>query len=126
MRVGVIPENVLERVALMMGLAPEPLGDSWFTFLLARTVMLGTKLGVFEALADGDKSSDEIAALSGTHPTAITKLLNALVGARYLGFVDGRYRLAPMARRWLLAGSSQSVRDKVLFQFWEWATIERA
>jgi ubiquinone/menaquinone biosynthesis C-methylase UbiE len=126
MRVGVIPENVVERVALMMGLAPEPLADSWFTFLLARTVMLGTKLGVFEALADGDKSADEIAAATQMHPVAAQKLLNALLGARYLKFVDGKYRLSAMARRWLLGTSKQSVRDKVLFQFWEWATIERA
>jgi SAM-dependent methyltransferase len=126
MRVGVIPENLLERVALMAGMAPEPLGDSWFTFLLARTVMLGTKLGIFEALAEGDQSAAEIAAATSTHPVAAGKLLNALVGARYLRFSDGKYRLAPMARRWLLSKSPQSVRDKVLFQFWEWATVERA
>src|SRR6187549_2472153 len=126
MRVGVIPENVLERVGLMFGLAPEPLGDSWFTFLLARTIMLGTKLGVFEVLGEGDKSAEEIAAATATHPVAAAKLLNALVGARYLKFADGKYRLAPMARRWLLGSSKGSVRDKVLFQFWEWATIERA
>jgi SAM-dependent methyltransferase len=126
MRIGVIPENVLERVALLAGMAPVPLADSWFTFLLARTVMLGTKLGVFEALAEGDKSAGEIAQAAGTHPRATAKLLNALTGARYLRYTDGRYRLSPMARRWLLAASRQSVRDKVLFQFWEWATIERA
>jgi SAM-dependent methyltransferase len=126
MRIGVIPENVLERVALLAGMAPVPLADSWFTFLLARTVMLGTKLGVFEALAEGDKSAGEIALAAGTHPRATAKLLNALTGARYLRYTDGRYRLSPMARRWLLAASRQSVRDKVLFQFWEWATIERA
>jgi SAM-dependent methyltransferase len=81
---------------------------------------------VFEALADGDKSAGEIAAATGTHPQATEKLLNALLGARYLRFSDGRYQLAPVARRWLLGASPQSVRDKVLFQFWEWATIERA
>jgi SAM-dependent methyltransferase len=126
MRIGVIPENLLERVALMTNLAPVPLGESWFTFLLARTVMLGTKLGVFEALAEGALGAGELAATTGLHAGAAQKLLNALVGARYLRFADGKYTLAPMARRWLLAKSPQSVRDKVLFQFWEWATLERA
>jgi 2-polyprenyl-3-methyl-5-hydroxy-6-metoxy-1,4-benzoquinol methylase len=126
MRIGVIPENLMERVGLWAGLAPLPLAESWFTFLLARTVMLGTKLGVFEALADGNRSAAEIAAATGTDTQAMGKLLNALLGSRYLEFSDGRYRLTPMTRRWLLQTSPQSVRDKVLFQFWEWATIERA
>src|SRR5581483_2176952 len=120
MRVGVIPENVLERVALSAGLMPVPLAESWFTFLLARTIMTATRAGVFEALADGPLTATAVAARCGAHPMATQKLLNALVGCRYATHSLGCYTLAPLARRWLLANSPQSIRDKVLFQFLEW------
>jgi predicted O-methyltransferase YrrM len=120
MRVGILPENVVERVALRSGLVPVPLAESWFTFLLARAIMTATKAGVFEALAAGRLTADEVAARCGTHPGATGKLLNALVGCRYVTFASGRYAISPHARRWLLADSPQSCRDKVLLQFIEW------
>ena len=120
MRVGTIPDNLVERFALASGLAPVPLVDSWFTFMLARTIMVGTKVGVFEALNAGPLTATEIAARCNTDSSATGKLLNALVGTRYLRARDGRYALAPVARRWLLQSSSRSVRDAVLFRFMEW------
>ena len=120
MRVGVIPENVVERVALKAGLVAEPLAESWFTFLLARAIMTATRAGVFEALAAGPLPAAEVASRCGTHPAATAKLLDALVGCKYTTFARGRYALAPKARRWLLAESPQSCRDKVLLQFIEW------
>ncbi len=120
MRVGIVPENVVERMALTAGLLPVPLAESWFTFLLARAIRTATKVGVFEALAAGPLTAGEVAARCGTHAEATGKLLNALIGCRYATFKGGRNALAPLARRWLLASSPQSCRDKVLFQFIEW------
>ena len=45
------------------------------------------------------------------------KLLDALAGCEYLGWDAGRYALAPIARKWLLADSPQTLRDKMLWQF---------
>jgi SAM-dependent methyltransferase len=127
MRIGIIPENPLERIGLALGLAPTPLGESWFTFLIARTIMLGTKLGFFEALAAGPTTVAEIAARAGTHPRASEKLLVALAGCGYVRSLDGgRWELTQLSRRWLLETSPQSCRDKVLFQFLEWDLIGRA
>jgi hypothetical protein len=123
MRIGIIPENLLERVALATGLAPVGLGESWFPFLLARTIMAGTRLGVFEALADGPADTAAIAARIGGDPRATEKLLNALVGARFLSFAAGRYALTRKARGLTGPGSG---RDKVLMQFLEWDWIAKA
>lgn len=120
MRIGVIPENLLERVALAAGLAPVPLAESWFAFLLARAIMVGTRLGLFEALAGGPLTAADVSAACKTHPAATAKLLNALVGCGYVTTDGDRYALAATARKWLLADSPQSCRDKVLFQFLEW------
>jgi len=120
MRIGLVSENVLERLVLMTDFAPVPLAESWFTFHLANAIMNGVKVGVYEGLADGPLTADELAARISASPDALVRLLNALLGVRHLTFRDGRYGLAKTARRWLLARSRQSVRDKILFQFLEW------
>lgn len=124
MRLGAIPENLLERVALGLGLVPTPLIDTQLAFTLARTVMIATRLGVFDALADGPLDAAEVAGRCHTHPQATRKLLNALVGVGYLRARGERYALTRTVRRWLLATARQSVRDKVLFAFEEWGFVE--
>src|SRR5262245_24608466 len=51
LKLGARSENPLEWLALVAGLVPTPLFDTMLAQLLARTVMVGTRLGVFEALA---------------------------------------------------------------------------
>jgi SAM-dependent methyltransferase len=50
--------------------------------------------------------------------------MNALVGSGYLRFARGKYELSPVARKWVTRTSPQSLRDKVLFEFIEWSTVE--
>ena len=120
MRLGVIPENLIERILLALGVLPTPIMDTMMAYTLARTIMVGTKLGVFEALAPGALTTGEVAKYCGTHPGATKKLLNALAGAGYLRADGERYALAPVTRKWLLKESPQSLHDKMLFQFLEW------
>jgi ubiquinone/menaquinone biosynthesis C-methylase UbiE len=120
MKIGLIPENIFERLALAAGMVPTPLGESWLTFILARTIMVATKLGFFEALAEKPLTATEIAARCGTNRRATEKFLVALAGAGLVRVEGERYALAPPARKWLLASSTDSARDKILFQFIEW------
>ena len=123
MKLSVSGENAAERLAIALGVAPVPLVDTHMAFLRARAIMVATKLGVFEALAAGPLSSDAVADRCGTSPAATPKLLNALVACGYLRAVKGDYVLTARARTWLLADSPQSVRDKVLFEFFEWTIV---
>ncbi len=120
MKIGLIPENIFERLALATGVVPTPLVDSWLTFMLARTIIVATKLGIFESLAATSCRAEEIAQLCDTEPRATEKFLNALVGSELLRVEKGRYALTPRARKWLLQNSAESARDKVLFQLTEW------
>lgn len=122
MKLGVIPENLLERLLLAIKLVPTPIFDTQVAFMLARTVMAGTKLGIFEALAAEPLSAVEVAARCKTDRRATTKLLNALVGAGYLRINGGRYLLKPVVQKWLLKDSPRSIYDKMMFHFneWEW------
>ncbi len=92
--------------------------------MLARTIMVGTKLGVFESLASGPLTAGEVATQSECNPGATKKLLDALSGAGYLHADGERYTISSLARKWLLKESPQSLYDKMLFQFMEWDLIE--
>ena len=124
MRLGPIPENPIERVVNRLNLAPRPLLDTQMAFSLSRLIMVGTKLGVFEALADGPLSAAEVAERCSTSELGTEKLLFALTGAEYLQVENGGYGLTPVARKWLLRDSPNSLVDKMLFQFYEWDYME--
>ena len=126
MRLAPVPENPVERIVARLNLAPRPLVDTQIAYTLARLVMVGTKLGVFEALKDGPLTAAAVAARCGLDARGTHKLLFALAGAEYVKEKDGRYELAPVARKWLLADSPNSLVDKLLFQFQEWDWMERA
>ena len=65
MKIGIIPENLVERLALALGLVPAPALESWFSFMLSRAIMAGTKLvGVRGACTAGLVLKDD-SALSG-------------------------------------------------------------
>ena len=75
-----VPDNLLERLALRSGMLPPGILECWFGIMLARTVMAATKLDVFESLAAGPLTAEEVAERCGTHSHATEKILNALVG----------------------------------------------
>jgi predicted O-methyltransferase YrrM len=125
-RFGAVPENPIERLITRLNLAPEPLIETQMAFTLARLIMVGTKLGVFEALVDGPAPVAEIAKRCGTSRVGTEKLLFALTGAEYLRAEDGGYALTRVARKWLLRESPNSLVDKMLFQFYEWDYLERS
>jgi SAM-dependent methyltransferase len=120
MKIGTVPENLLERVASAAGLVPHAVLETLPAILLARTIMVGTKLGVFELLKDGALPAPEVATRLKTDAYATEKLLNALVGTGYVRLEDGRYGLGANARRWLLAESPNSLRDLII----QWDVLE--
>jgi SAM-dependent methyltransferase len=124
MKLGIIPENLIERLLMAINFVPTPIFDTQVAFMLARTIMVGTKLGIFEALAPGPLTATEIAAQCQTDPRATVKLLNALVGAGYLRADGERYTLTRVTRKWLLQDSPKSIYDKMMFHFTEWEWIE--
>ena len=120
MKLAVIPENLFERVLIRLGLVPVPLVDTQVAYTLARTIMTAVQADVFEALASGPLTAADVSERCRTHPRATKALLNALVGVDYLSSHGEAYELAPVARKWLLASSAPSLRDKLLMQVREW------
>jgi SAM-dependent methyltransferase len=126
MRLGPVAENPIEWVIARLNITPRPLLETQIAYTLARLIMVGTKLGVFEALADGPATPEAVAERCDTNPVGTEKLLFALAGAEYVRAEDGGYGLTPVSRKWLLRGSPHSIADKLLLQFHEWDWLERA
>lgn len=124
MRIGILPDSFLERILLWCGLPPAGIFESWFGLMLTRAIMAAVKVGVFESLAEGPLTASEIAERCGCHPTAMQRLLNALVGARCLKFRRGKYELPKRARAWFLKEGKYSFHDQILLHYleWEWWT----
>jgi SAM-dependent methyltransferase len=125
MKLNAVPETLLERIALRAGVVPTPLGDTIVAMTLARTIMVATKLGIFEALAKQESTASEIATRCGLDQHATEVLLFALAGADYVHCKEMRYTLSPVAQKWLLRSSPQSLYDYMLFNFLNWSWDER-
>jgi SAM-dependent methyltransferase len=123
MKIGIIPETMIERVGLAVGVAPTPLLDTFGSILLARTIMTATRLDIFETLEAGPLTADEVARRGRTDPFATGKLLVALAGTDYLKYDNQRYSLAPVVRKWLLKSSKGSMRDAMLFRYFIWERV---
>ena len=125
MKIDVGAESPSERLALTLGLVPTPVFHTLVPVLAARALLVGTKLGVFEALGQSPLTAADVAAKLGTEREATGKLLNALTGLGYLRAAGNGFVLSSEARRWLVAGSPRSLRDWVLEQeLLEWRWLE--
>jgi SAM-dependent methyltransferase len=125
LRIGAIPENPLEWLALRLGRVPLPLIDTHVAFAFARTVMIGARVGLFEALADGEATAADLAVRCGTALRPTEQLVHALVALDYLlpGRAPESVRLSRVARRYLTRGAPANVIDKVLFAYDEWEFV---
>ncbi|MFP4096848.1 MAG: methyltransferase [Cyclobacteriaceae bacterium] len=124
MKLTSVPENLLERLALWLGIAPTPISDTHVAFMMARTIMVAAKAGIFEALAKPTTAA-QVANACHTDLKATIKILNSLV---HLGYVklnpQQQYELTSLSRKWMLRESKNSVYDKMMLQFVEWKLVE--
>lgn len=124
MKIGVIPESIVEWLALKLEIAPRALVDTHAAMMLARTVMAGAELKIFDALAERALTAEETAATCSSEPSATALLLDALTACGYLRVSDDRFTLTRRARSWLLSSGANSVRDKLVLQAAEWRWLE--
>jgi len=122
MRIGAIPENPVEWLALQTNRMPVPLVHTQIHFVLSRAVLEAYSLGVFEAFADGSRTLQQCARNTGLDQRALRSLLNVLIAAGYLTFSRGRYQLTKLSKKWCLRSSPDSLYDQQIFNkvCWEW------
>jgi 2-polyprenyl-3-methyl-5-hydroxy-6-metoxy-1,4-benzoquinol methylase len=122
---GAQPSNIVEQILDSASLLPTPLADTLVGTWLVRTIMVASKLRIFDALDARPLSAPEVARARGTHPEATAKMLGALVGAGYASCdSDGRYALTRMSRRWMRTTSTLSLHDHMQLMFIAWRWVE--
>ena len=120
MKYGVIPTNPLERLALALGKIPVPVLDGVFSLLKARAIMAGVRLGIFEAMRDGDRSAAELSRKLGLDEDSLDMLLRALVLVDYLDQRGDRYVLSKVSRKSMVSGGAMELRGFMEWNYTQW------
>lgn len=120
MKLTISPQNILERIALLLNLAPTPLVDTQIAYTSARAIMAAADTGLFQALGKTPKTLAEIAQSCQTNPPATKQLLDCLVGLGYLSWKNDQYALKKRYHKWLLPDSPHNLLGKLRFQLTEW------
>ncbi len=109
--------NVIERFLLFrLNLAPAVFLDIAASGAL-HAVTAAVKLGVFESIAEGRRTADEVARSIRTDPRSTMILLENLTAFGYVRRSGNQYANSPTTRTWLSRRSSTNWADVTLF--WE-------
>ena len=111
MRVATRPDNPIELAALAAGIVPRPLFEGYFGLMAARTLMAGTKLGIFDALAERPDDAAGVARRLDLDEQGVDALLVGLHSMSYLRHKDGKYSNSRQAERHLVTGAPEPLRE---------------
>ena len=69
-------------------------------YQVSQAIHVAATLGIADLLADASRTSDDLAAVTGTHPRTLYRLLRALASVELLREFDGyRFELTPLGER---------------------------
>ena len=125
MRVAIKTDNPLEWLGVASGAVPVPLVEAFMGMGLCRCLVTACRLGVFDALGDGELTADEVAGQLEADPRGTHTLLAALNGFGYLRRRDGRFRNGKLAHKWLRRDAKKSMLDTMLFVGDLWDRLEQ-
>jgi ubiquinone/menaquinone biosynthesis C-methylase UbiE len=112
-RVATKSESVQERVALAAGVIPTPLLETFEAMAMARAIMAGVSLGIFDALAEQPADADRLARRLQLDRQGTDILLVALHALGYVEERGGQYRNSPAVEKFILPDSPQTLRAYV-------------
>lgn len=84
---------------------PTPIVRLSTAYWESQTLLTANRLRVFDALADGARSADDVAAALRLDPRSTALFLRALVGLGFLAESSGRFENAPVAATFLVSRS---------------------
>jgi O-methyltransferase domain len=123
MRLGAIPDSLIERIGLLLGKVPTPVGEALYSMPVARSLQVAQRTGILAALAEGPRDPAELAEHLGLRATGTIRVLDVIAT---LGHVkerpDGRYEMTSHGRRWLDPRSDTYVGDFLAdtYHYWDW------
>ena len=97
------------RLGVFGGALPGPVFDTYLALMAARTVMAGSSLGVFRALAEEPDDAEGVANRLGLDPTGVDVLLTALTALGYVVWRHGAFHNTKQVDRYLLGRGDRSL-----------------
>jgi ubiquinone/menaquinone biosynthesis C-methylase UbiE len=92
---------------------PDLISESLWAPLATRALITGTELGVFDMIAEGVRTPEDLSRRLKASRRGIEMLLEALAGLGYLNKKAGRYGLEPIADTFLVKGKPGYMGDLV-------------
>jgi len=123
MRLGAIPDSLIERLGLLLGKVPTPIGEAMYSMPVARSLQVAQRTGILGALAEGPRDPAELAEHLGLQATGTVRVLDVIAT---LGHVrqnpDGTYEMTKGGRRWLDPRSDTYLGDFLAdtYEYWDW------
>ena len=123
MRLGAIPDGLVERIGLRLGRLPTPIGEAMYAMPVARSLQVAQRTGILGALAEGPRDPTELAEHLGLQAQGTIRVLDVIAT---LGHVeqsaDGRYEMTASGRRWLDPRSDTYLGDFLAdtYEYWDW------
>jgi len=105
MRVGAIPDGLLESLLVKANQIPLPLVESFSAMMNAKAILAANEIGLFNALDRRASTPRVLAKHLGTSLRGVSDLIDALCASGYLERKGERVSLAPVARKWLASSS---------------------
>ena len=129
MKVGAKPANPLEWLLFKTDQVPLPLVDTFLAMMNAKAILAANELGIFETLADGGKTAEQIASATGVAIRGTSDLLEALCANGYIEKAGGHFELTSTASKWLVGSSPLFVGHMLqhINDLWPiWSNLEAA
>jgi SAM-dependent methyltransferase len=123
MRLGAIPDSLVERLGLLLGKVPTPIGEAMYSMPVARSLQVAQRTGILGALAAGPRDPAELAEHLGLQAKGTVRVLDVIAT---LGHVrqnpDGRYEMTKSGRTWLDPRSKSYLGDFLAdtYHYWDW------
>lgn len=99
-------------------------------FRRSKIMFTAVSLGIFDRLGEGAQDAQALAALTGTQPDALERLLDACVAMNLLAKHDGRYTNLPVADTYLSRSSPSTLSGYILYSnralYPLWGNLEEA
>jgi SAM-dependent methyltransferase len=122
-RLGAIPEGLVERLGLLLGKVPTPVGESMYSMPLARSLQVAQRTGILAALAEGPREPAELAEHLGLQPKGTLRILDVIATVGHVKQnPDGRYEMTKSGRTWLDPRSDTYLGDFLAdtYHYWDW------
>src|SRR5512137_2043156 len=101
--------TLLERILHRLHLLPTPIMDAFAGVLFGRALVIAVRRGLFDALAAGPLTEQQISSRTRLHPHALRLLLDACVVGGYLAREESAYRITSEGKKWFSKDSPESL-----------------